>query len=31
MMRFKKPWQAILWEELSVSGSITFGLVIVEG
>lgn len=29
-MRFKKSWQAILWEELLVSGSITFALVIVE-
>ncbi len=30
MIPLKKPWQAILWEELSVSGTITLALVVVE-
>lgn len=29
-MRLKKSWQAILWEELSVSGSISLALILLE-
>ncbi|MCX8064700.1 MAG: hypothetical protein N3G21_05950, partial [Candidatus Hydrogenedentes bacterium] len=30
MKRLRQPWQAILWEELSVSGSISFALIFIE-